>query len=229
MAAHDAIVALRRYSLISPPVGGLVSVHRLVQAVTLAQLHSDQAEAWRQAARSLIGAAAPGDPALPETWPIWAVLLPHVQARYPADSNAMALVASFLGNSGNYTAARELQQQIVDARKQVLGGEHPDTLTARANLASWTGQAGDAAGARDQYAALLPVIEGVRGAEHPDTLNTRAELARWTGEAGDPAAARDEYAALLPVLGRVFGAEHPRTLTARANLAYWTRQADSHP
>ena len=59
LAADGAVAALRRYSLISPPAGGSVSVHRLVQAVTLAQLPDDQAEAWRQAARSLIGAAMP--------------------------------------------------------------------------------------------------------------------------------------------------------------------------
>ena len=35
LARDDAIAALRRYSLISPPRDGLVSVHRLVQAITL--------------------------------------------------------------------------------------------------------------------------------------------------------------------------------------------------
>ena len=225
LAADDAVAALRRYSLISPPVGGSVSVHRLVQAVTIAQLPADQAEAWRQAAQSLTDAALPADTTRSETWPIWTALLPHVQATHPADSNAMARVATFLGNSGNYTAARLLRQQIVDARERVLGTEHPDTLTARADLAYWTGQAGDPGAARDQCAALLPVIERVSGAEHPDTLTTRAEFARWTGQAGDPGAARDQFAALLPVIERVSGAEHPDTLTTRAEFARWTGQA----
>ena len=34
LAANDAVAALRRYSLITPPGDGSVSVHRLVQAVT---------------------------------------------------------------------------------------------------------------------------------------------------------------------------------------------------
>ena len=38
LAASDAIAALRRYSLISPPADGWVSVHRLVQAVTADQM-----------------------------------------------------------------------------------------------------------------------------------------------------------------------------------------------
>ena len=63
LAAGDAIAALRRYSLVSPPAGGVVSVHRLVQAVTLDQMPAELAAAWRQAAAALIEAAIPDDPA----------------------------------------------------------------------------------------------------------------------------------------------------------------------
>jgi hypothetical protein len=40
LARDEAVAGLRRFSLISAPRGGLVSVHRLVQAITLAQLRS---------------------------------------------------------------------------------------------------------------------------------------------------------------------------------------------
>ena len=60
----------------------------------------------------------------------------------------MERIASYLGNSGSYAAARDLQRRVLDAREQMLGTEHPDNLTARRNLAYWTGKAGDAAGAR---------------------------------------------------------------------------------
>jgi len=43
--------------------------------------------------------------------------------------------ASFLGHSGNYAAARLMQQQIADARERVSGTEHPGTLAARTTLA----------------------------------------------------------------------------------------------
>ena len=65
LAVDDAIAALRRYSLISPPNGGLVSVHRLVQAITVALLPASQAAAWQQATAALITAALPADPQLP--------------------------------------------------------------------------------------------------------------------------------------------------------------------
>ena len=225
LARDEAVAGLRRFSLISAPRGGLVSVHRLVQTITLDQLPSEQAEAWRQAAAIVIGTALPRDPDDPVSWPVFAALLPHAQAALDPASYGMYKVARYLGASGSYAAARAVQRQVLHAWEETRGAEHPDTLTARDYLARWTGDAGDAAGARDQYAALLPVRERVSGAEHPHTLTARANLARWTGRAGDAAGARDQYAALLPVRERVSGAEHPDTLATRDNLARWTGQA----
>ena len=225
LAVDAAIAALRNYSLISPPAAGVVSVHRLVQAITITQLPDQQAASWQWAAAALITAALPKDPQQPASWPAYAALLPHARAALPPSDTPMLDVAGYLGYSGSYAAARDLSQQILDARQQELGAGHPETLAARASLARWTGMAGDAAAARDQYAALLPVIERVSGAEHPDTLAARAELARWTGQAGDVAAARDQLAQLLPIRERVSGPEHPSTLAVRGNLARWTGEA----
>jgi hypothetical protein len=225
LAAGDAIAALRRYSLISPPADGSVSVHRLVQAVTADQMPAKLAQAWRQAAAALIETAIPADTTLPEAWPVCAQLLPHAQAALADDSAGMARIANYLGRSGSYAPARDLQQKVVEARERVLGPEHSQTLDARGPLAYWIGLAGDAAAARDLLAALLPVRERVLGPEHPDTLIARGSLAHWTGVAGDAAAARDQYAALLPVHERVLGREHPETLIARGNLALWAGEA----
>ena len=225
LAADDAVAGLRQYSLISAPHEGTVSVHRLVQAVTLALLPAERAAAWQQAARALIEAALPGDTQQPETWPAYAALLPHAQAALTPGSDGMQKVASYLGWSGNYTAARDLSRQVLKAQEQVSGPEHPETLVARGNLAYWAGMAGDAAGARDQFAALLPIRERVSGLEHSETLVARGNLARWAGEAGDAAGARDQFAALLPIRERVSGPEHPETLIARSNLFYWTGEA----
>ncbi len=227
VAAGDAITALRRYSLITPAGDGLVLVHRLVQALTRAQVPAAATAQWQQAAAALIEAAVPADPRLPAAWPACAALPPHARAVLDLTSGGMRQIALSLGFSGSYLAARDLLQQIADAHaaSDAYGPEHPETLTARATLAYWTGEAGDAAGARDQFAALLPIRERVQGAEHPDTLAARANLATWTGAAGDAAGARDQYAALLPIRERVSGAEHPDTLPNRHELAYWTGEA----
>jgi len=225
LARDEAVAGLRRFSLISAPRGGLVSVHRLVQAITLDQLPAEEAQAWRRAAAAVIEAALPSDPQDPGCWPVFAVLLPHAQAALDPESYGMDKLAGYLGASGRYAAALAVQRQVLRAWEETRGAEHTDTLTARANLASWTGRAGDAAGARDEYAALLPVRERVSGAEHPHTLTARANLANWTGDAGDAAGARDQFAVLVPVRERILGAEHPDTLTARGNLARWTGNA----
>jgi hypothetical protein len=228
VAAGDAITALRRYSLLTPAGDGLVLVHRLVQAITRAQLSAEAAGRWEQAAAALVELAVPADPELPAAWPAGAVLLPHARAVLDLTSGGIWQIACYLGFSGSYPAARDLSEQIADAHTEdeAYGPEHPETLAARRNLAGCTGRAGDAAGARDQFAALLPIHEQVLGPEHPDTLIVRHELAVWTGEAGDAAGARGQLAALLPIIERVQGPEHPRTLAARADLAYWTGKTE---
>jgi hypothetical protein len=229
LVAKDAIAGLRRYSLITLPVDGSVSVHRLVQAVTAAQMPPDLAQAWRHTTAAVIEAAIPHDGAQADAWPDFAALLPHARAALTLDSDGMERIGSYLGNSGNYMAARDLYRGVVDAWIRVRGAEHLDTLTARNNLAFWTGLAGDPAAARDQCATLLPVCERVLGPQHPDTLLVRSNHARWTGRAGDSAAARDQFAALLPVYERVLGLEHPWTVGVRLLLARSTGKRGTRP
>jgi Tetratricopeptide repeat len=220
LAAGDGVAALRRYSLVTPAGGGSVSVHRLVQVVTADQMPADLARQWRQATAALVGAALPAEPWMSRTWPVYAMLLPHVQVALRDDSDGMARLATYLGASGSYAAARDLQRKTLNARERGLGAQHPDTLAARHELGRWTGEAGDLAAARDLFAELLPVRERILGVEHPDTLAARHELALLTGQAGDPAAAREQFAELLPVRERVLGVEHPDTLATRHELAH---------
>jgi hypothetical protein len=225
LAVGDAVAALRRYSLVTPAGDGLVLVHRLVQAVTADQMPKELRDAWHGAAGAAIEAALPEDPLQPDSWPDFAVLLPHAQAGLSADSPGMQLIGAYLAASGSYVAAREFSQRMLEAQVRALGPEHPQTLATRIGLAGFTGLAGDAVGARDQLAALLPVIERVFGPEDPATLATAGALARWTGEAGDPVGARDQIAVLLPVIERVLGPEDPVTLFTVGTLAFWSEIA----
>ena len=234
LVARHAIAALRRYSLVTPageaPAGeGSVSVHRLVQAVTVDQMPESLASGWRRAAAATVEAALPTNPKLPSTWPAFAALLPHAQAALAPHAAGLARVADYLGRSGSYLAARELYQKLADAQRQQLGAEDPETLNSLNGLARWTGQTGNKALARDMLAELLPIEERALGPEHPLTLETRSSIARWTGEAGDPAAARDLFGALLRVEERVLGPEDPETCDTRAEFARWTGARDLFP
>ena len=174
LAAGDAIAALRRYSLVTPAADGSVSVHRLVQAVTADQMPAELASQWRQAAAALIEAAIPGDTEPPGTWPACAALLPHAQAALADDSDGMARIANYLGSSGSYAAARDLQQQSRLTHGSGSSARSTRTPWPPAQPRPLDREAGDPAAARDLFAALLPVRERVLGPEHPDTLTARA-------------------------------------------------------
>ena len=221
----DAIAALRSYSLISLLADGTVSVHRLVQAITLDMMSKEQAAEWQQAAVTLIHAALPADPQDPRNWPTYNLLLPHAEAVLPVSDNAVSKIVDCLGYEGHYVLACDLSRKIIQARERLLGIDHPDTLKARASLAIWTGEAGDPATACDMAAALMPIQNRVLGSEHPDSLATRAVLTRWIGTAKDPVAARNQFAELLQMRERMLGPDHPDTLATRASLATWTGQA----
>ena len=125
LARDEAVAGLRRFSLISAPRDGLVSVHRLVQAITMDQLPAQEADAWRQAAAAVIQAALPADPQDPAAWPEFAALLPHAQAALDPASDGMYQMARYLGASGSYAAALAVQRQVLRAREETLGAEHP--------------------------------------------------------------------------------------------------------
>ncbi|GIN04854.1 tetratricopeptide repeat protein [Planomonospora venezuelensis] len=225
-AVAEALGVLASYSMITPSVDRQsVSVHRLVQAVILAEMPGGKRSAVRAEAAALLEAALPDDPQRTSSWPAYARLLPHARAVLDPDTDAMGMVIDYLGASGDDSTACTLQHRRLLALSDRLGPEHTSTLFARHDLAYWTERVGNVAAARDMLAELLPVRERVLGAEHPDTLATRNQLANSIGEAGDVTGARDAFAELLPMDERVWGAEHPDTLTARHMLARWTGNA----
>ena len=111
VAVGAAIIALRRYSLIAPAGDGLVLVHRLVQAMTRAQLTADQAAQWEQAAASLVEGAAPADPDLPAAWPVSAVLLPHARAVLDLTSGGRSRTSRMAANPSQARMSRSYMRQ----------------------------------------------------------------------------------------------------------------------
>ncbi|WP_242889679.1 FxSxx-COOH system tetratricopeptide repeat protein [Actinomadura litoris] len=220
---EQALAALLVYSMIDQAPGRRhLSVHRLVQAVTRAQLSQAERDEDQATAAALLTQALPDTPRTLTSWPAFAELLPHALHLLPPDSPPMSTVLDYLDASGDYRAARDLGRARATALHHRHSPHHPATLDARHDHAHWTGKAGDPTGARDLFAELLPIRERVLGPEHPDTLTSRHNFARWTGASGDPSAARDLFAELLPIRERVQGPHHPGTLSTRHNFARWT-------
>jgi len=72
----------------------------------------------------------------------------------------------------------QMTRDVLADRRQVLGDDHPDTLTSRAVLAWLAARQRRPAEAEELYRQLLADRSRVLGAGHPDTGTTRNELAQ---------------------------------------------------
>ena len=115
VAAGDAITALRRYSLVTPAGDGLVLVHRLVQAITRAQLTAEEAGQWEQAAAALVERRSPPTRNCPRRGRCARCCCRTPGPSLDLTSGGMWQIARYLGFSGSYPAARDLFRLIADA------------------------------------------------------------------------------------------------------------------
>jgi len=109
--------------------------------------------------------------------------------------------------------------------EQLLGADHPDTLTACTNLAYAYRAAGRLAEALSLYERTLADREQVLGDTHPSTLTSRNNLADAYQAAGRQAEAIPLYERTLADREQLLGDTHPSTLASRNNLAYAYRAA----
>ena len=77
-----------------------------------------------------------------------------------------------------------LQVVVMEKRKQVLGDDHPDTLTSMANLACMYTNQGRRKEAETLYVVVMEKRKQVLGNDHPSTLASVANLASMYGNQG---------------------------------------------
>ena len=109
--------------------------------------------------------------------------------------------------------------EAVGVIEDVLGADHPVTLTVRNNLAGAYKSAGRLAEAIELFKQVLAERERVLEADHPDTLTVRNNLASAYESVGRFGEAIELFKQVLAERERVLGADHPDTLTVRNNLA----------
>jgi hypothetical protein len=90
----------------------------------------------------------------------------------------MANLASTYRNQGRWKEAEELEVQVIETRKRVLGEKHPDTLTSMNNLAFTFKAQG-----RDEAVSLMEkcfqLRKQVLGPQHPYTTSSLKALNKW--------------------------------------------------
>ena len=134
-------------------------------------------------------------------------------------------VRSYLNRAFNYADDLGLVYEAVELDvavavvEDVLGPDHPDTLTVRNNLAGAYDSVGRFGEAIDAWEELLPDCERVLGPDHPVTLTVRNNLAVAYKSAGRFGEAIELFEQVLAERERVLGADRPDTLSTRNNLA----------
>ena len=118
---------------------------------------------------------------------------------------------------------RQICRQVMEARRKLLGTEHPATLEAEARLASISLGVDDYSTARDQYAILLERCERVFGPRHLDTLSAAHGLAVALSYLDRPEEARPLYERVVAGRRNSLGPEDPATLSALHNLGLTQR------
>ncbi len=122
----------------------------------------------------------------------------------------------YADNLGSVYEAVELDVAVAVV-EDVLGADHPGTLTVLNNLAVAYYSAGRFGEAIELFEQVL-AGQRVLGADHPDTLNTRDSLAVAYKSVGRFGEAIELFEQVLAGQ-RVLGADHPDTLNTRDSLA----------
>ena len=138
------------------------------------------------------------------------------------NEKSIAISLRWLGDinreMGFLKKAEEMYRRSLTICKQLLGNEHPDTLSAINGLAKTLGDLGDQEEARAYYKTSLEASIRLHGLEHPDTLTNMNNLALLLVSAGDFEEAESLYKECLEIERRILGEEDPGTLMTISNL-----------
>ncbi|KAG8701839.1 hypothetical protein FRC09_005110 [Ceratobasidium sp. 395] len=135
------------------------------------------------------------------------------------DLASAACFGTILNEAGRYKKAQVLHLRVMEGGKEVLGDEHPGTLTAMSNLADTYSDQGLHKQAETLRMQVLEGGERVHGDDHHDTLTAMSNLASTYRKQGLHKQAETLEVQVLEGRKRALGDEHPDTLTAMSNLA----------
>ncbi|PSN58606.1 hypothetical protein BS50DRAFT_614816 [Corynespora cassiicola Philippines] len=232
---EDDIHTLTSFSLVEMSADGReFEMHRLVQFSTKKwlELHKEL-ERWKEAYAVLMDDSYPVGQY--ENWPVCQALFPHAQAAadsQPRDEAARKAWASVLfkaawyaSERGLYERAHEMGSAALQAREEVLGAEHRDTLNSLNSLGIvlyWQAQYDEA---EAMHKRALETMKRVLGDDNPVTLASMGNLASTYSNQGLWDKAEKLQVEVMKTRKDKLGPDHPSTLTSMNNLAFtWKRQ-----
>ncbi|WP_381155686.1 tetratricopeptide repeat protein [Streptomyces iranensis] len=203
-----------------------VQVHGVLLDSISSGIPADQRATLAEAAASLLEAALPAEAGSGGGDGYVALLVPHVAGLLRrVDGGAVDQVVDLavrlserIHENGDYAAALALAEEAAGAGEQVLGTEHPLTLSALQRTGRSLFRLGRIAESEDVHSRVLRVRERILGPDHPDTLESCHGLQQPLFRMGR----KDEALALLRRAAdgrrRVLGVDDPNALKSRAML-----------
>ena len=232
---RSATAALGEYSL-AETAEGLLSIHRLVQAVTRSEL-GDAAPHWASIALATVAAAFPGNERDPSTWEDCEEVLAHaiscaghaVELRTDTVVAVQLLnrVAGYLMARGRLDSAGAVLKQAFTAAED-LDHDHPVYLSCQRMHGRLLFSQGDYQASRTVQEEVYRARTRVLGPDDPDTLRAGRDLVEALYFGGHPMQAAQLHDRLVEAFNAVLGPDDLETVTAQAYLATILRSAGQY-
>ena len=122
-------------------------------------------------------------------------------------------------DEGHYKEAVNVQTNVVEIRKRILGEEHPNYAASLNDLALYYDENGDFAEAIRLGIIAMEIRKKVLGEEHPDYAESLNNLACYYAEHGNFTEAIRLGKQAIEIRKKVLGEEHPDYAVSLSNLA----------
>src|SRR6266536_1392231 len=233
----ETVGALHRYSLAERDQQGL-RMHQLLQQAIRNSLPGAEQKAWAERAVELLGAAWPGDPQDPATWPHCRRLLYHtLVATKLADQLQVApeATARLLRGAGTYhleQAEPELARAALTDALAIIerthGADDPEVALAVTHLGRALRQLDRLDEATRLFRRAVRVFEGAYGPDHPRVAWALTYLGTALRASGDHRRALDVLQRALRLHEAAHGPDSAKVAWTLTHLGRVLRRLGDH-
>jgi tetratricopeptide (TPR) repeat protein len=225
-----ALATLKNFALVQEEKSQQTyKIHRLTQLSTQWWLQQEGAlTKWQERSLNVLLRHCPSSSSV-EDWKTWESISPHittVQGYHFEQKEQKLQYADITSRTsrynralGRYEVALKMEEEALAIRRELLGKEHPNTLSSMNNLAYVLSDQGKYEQAEEIHRQVLRLREIVLGKEHLSTLTSMNNLAAVLSGQGKYEQAGEMHGQELRLSETILGKEHPHTLTSMSNLA----------
>lgn len=229
---HLAVKKIRRYSLVSVAAdtvadsGDSLYLHRTVHQVVRAEVPELERPLLRTAVHRGLAAADPREPSDSRTWPEYARILPHLQSADACtsdDPDVQRLILNclrYLRSSGDYRVGVSLAEQVLQAWRPLLGGEHRQVWILICHYADLLRAAGDHSRTEALDRAAVDGLAAQLGTEEPQYLHAALGLAADLRNLARYTESLELSETVMTTCLRVLGDEDSLSLSARSSVGF---------